>query len=99
MRAVHTEAALINAWQLTRSEAHAAFGNAEVYMERFLERPRHVEFQVLADTHGNVIHLGDRDCSMQRRHQKVLEEAPAPDIEQSLRESISERCVEACRTI
>ena len=99
MRVVHTEAALINAWQLTRSEAHAAFGNAEVYMERFLERPRHVEFQVLADTHGNVIHLGDRDCSMQRRHQKVLEEAPAPDIEQSLRESISERCVEACRTI
>jgi acetyl-CoA carboxylase biotin carboxylase subunit len=99
MRAVHTEAALINAWQLTRSEAHAAFGNAEVYMERFLERPRHVEFQILADTHGNVIHLGDRDCSMQRRHQKVLEEAPAPDIEQSLRESISKRCVEACRTI
>ena len=99
MRVVHTEAALINAWQLTRSEAHAAFGNAEVYMERFLERPRHVEFQVLADTHGNVIHLGDRDCSMQRRHQKVLEEAPAPDIEQPLRESISERCVEACRAI
>ena len=99
MRAVHTEAALINAWQLTRSEAHAAFGNADVYMERFLERPRHVEFQVLADTHGNVIHLGDRDCSMQRRHQKVLEEAPAPNIEQSLRESISERCVKVCREI
>ena len=78
MRVVHTEAALLNAWQLTRSEAQAAFGNDTVYMERYLEKPRHVEFQVLADTQGEVVILGDRDCSMQRRHQKVLEEAPMP---------------------
>jgi acetyl-CoA carboxylase biotin carboxylase subunit len=99
MRVVHTEAALLNAWQQTRSEAQAAFGNAQVYMEKFLERPRHIEFQVLADSHGNTIHLGDRDCSMQRRHQKVLEEAPASNIDAALRKSISERCVEACRKI
>jgi acetyl-CoA carboxylase biotin carboxylase subunit len=99
MRVVHTEAALLNAWQLTRSEAQAAFGNSEVYMEQFLERPRHIEFQVLADSHGNTIHLGDRDCSMQRRHQKVLEEAPASNIDAALRQSISERCLEACNSI
>src|ERR1700704_5936944 len=78
MRVVHTEAALLNAISITKAEARAAFGNDQVYMEKFLEKPRHIEFQVLADSHGNVIHLGERDCSMQRRHQKVIEEAPAP---------------------
>ena len=99
MRVVRTEAALLNAWQLTRAEAKAAFGNPEVYMEKFLERPRHIEFQVLADSYGNTIHLGDRDCSMQRKHQKVLEEAPAPNIDPVLRQSISERCLNACEKI
>jgi acetyl-CoA carboxylase biotin carboxylase subunit len=99
MRVVHTEASLINAIMLTRSEALAAFGNETVYMEKFLERPRHIEFQLLADHHGNVIHLGERDCSMQRRHQKVLEEAPAPGISASQRAAMGERCVEACRAI
>ena len=80
MRVVHTEASLLNAIAVTKSEAHAAFNNDQVYMEKFLERPRHIEFQVLADNYGNVIHLGERDCSMQRRHQKVVEEAPAPGI-------------------
>lgn len=99
MRVVHTEAALLNAWQLTRSEAQAAFGNDTVYMERYLEKPRHVEFQVLADTQGEVVILGDRDCSMQRRHQKVLEEAPAPGIPNEMRAEMSERCANACRQI
>ena len=99
MRVVHTEAALLNAWQLTRSEAQAAFGNDTVYMERYLEKPRHVEFQVLADTHGEVVILGDRDCSMQRRHQKVLEEAPAPGISDEVRQDMGERCARACREI
>ena len=99
MRTVHTEAALLNAWQLTRSESEAAFGNADVYMEHFLERPRHIELQVIADSHGNAVHLGDRDCSMQRRHQKVLEEASAPNIEPQTRRFISECCLEACRRI
>ncbi|MBT6791312.1 MAG: ATP-grasp domain-containing protein, partial [Gammaproteobacteria bacterium] len=90
MRVVHTEAALLNAWQLTRSEAQAAFGNDTVYMERYLEKPRHVEFQVLADTYGEVVVLGDRDCSMQRRHQKVLEEAPAPGIPDDVRHDMNE---------
>ena len=99
MRVVHTEAALLNAWQLTRSEAQATFGNDTVYMERYLEKPRHVEFQVLADTQGEVVILGDRDCSMQRRHQKVLEEAPAPGIPDEMRAEMSERCANACRQI
>jgi acetyl-CoA carboxylase biotin carboxylase subunit len=99
MRVVHTEAALLNAISLTRAEAGAAFGNSTVYMEKFLENPRHVEFQVLADEHGNAIHLGERDCSMQRRHQKVVEEAPAPGITEKLRTRIGERCAEACRKI
>ena len=99
MRVVHTEASLLNTVNLTRGEALAAFGDATVYMEKFLENPRHIEFQVLSDTHGNAIHLGERDCSMQRRHQKVVEEAPAPGISQKLREEIGERCAEACRRI
>ena len=99
MRVVHSEATLLNAVSVTRAEAGAAFGNETVYMERFLENPRHVEFQVLADEHGNAIHLGERDCSMQRRHQKVVEEAPAPGITEKQRRSIGERCAEACRQI
>ena len=77
---VHTEAALINAVNMTRTEAQAAFNNPMVYMEKFLENPRHIEIQVLSDTHGNAVFLGERDCSMQRRHQKVVEEAPAPGL-------------------
>ncbi len=99
MRVVHTDATLLNAIVLTKSEALAAFGNDTVYMEKFLEHPRHIEFQVLADTHGNAIHLGERDCSMQRRHQKVIEEAPAPGIPERLRNNMGERCAEACRDI
>jgi acetyl-CoA carboxylase biotin carboxylase subunit len=99
MRVVHTEAALKNAISLTRTEAKAAFNNDIVYMEKFLENPRHIEFQVLADTHGNAVHLGERDCSMQRRHQKVVEEAPAPGLPERLRLKIGERCAEACRKI
>jgi acetyl-CoA carboxylase biotin carboxylase subunit len=99
MRVVHTEATLMNAITVTRSEAMAAFGNETVYMEKFLGHPRHVEFQVLADARGNAIHLGERDCSMQRRHQKVIEEAPAPGITEEQRQSIGERCVQACREI
>jgi len=99
MRVVHTEAHLLNAIALTKAEAGAAFNNDVVYMEKFLDNPRHVEFQVLADEHGNAIHLGERDCSMQRRHQKVVEEAPAPGISEKLRNRIGERCAEACRKI
>jgi acetyl-CoA carboxylase biotin carboxylase subunit len=99
MRVVHTEAALINAIELTKGEALAAFGNGTVYMEKFLEDPRHIEFQVLADAHGNAIHLGERDCSMQRRHQKVVEEAPAPGISEEQRKQIGERCAQACTEI
>ncbi len=99
MRVVHSEAALKNAVTLTRNEAGTAFNNPDVYMEKFLEHPRHVEIQVLADEHGNVIHLGERDCSMQRRHQKVIEEAPAPGITEELRQEIGQRCVSACRAI
>ncbi|NKB36172.1 MAG: acetyl-CoA carboxylase biotin carboxylase subunit [Gammaproteobacteria bacterium] len=99
MRVVHSEASLKNAISMTKSEALVAFGNDMVYMEKFLEHPRHIEIQVLADEHGNVIHLGERDCSMQRRHQKVIEEAPAPGITDAIRKEIGNRCVEACRAI
>jgi acetyl-CoA carboxylase biotin carboxylase subunit len=99
MRVVHTEAALLNAVTMTRTEAQTAFGNPMVYMEKFLENPRHVEFQVLADEHKNAVYLGERDCSMQRRHQKVIEEAPAPHIPARLISRIGERCADACRRI
>jgi acetyl-CoA carboxylase biotin carboxylase subunit len=99
MRVVHSEATLFNAIAMTKAEAEAAFGNGTVYMEKYLENPRHVEFQVLSDTHGNAIHLGERDCSMQRRHQKVVEEAPAPGITEEQRRDVGERCAEACRQI
>ena len=99
MRVVHAEASLLNAITLTKAEARSAFSNDMVYMEKFLEKPRHVEFQVLADNHGNAIHLGERDCSMQRRHQKVVEEAPAPGITEEQRNRIGERCVRACQEI
>ena len=99
MRVVHTEAALLNAVTLTRSEAQSFFGNAEVYMEKYLENPRHVEIQVLADSHRNAIHVGERDCSMQRRHQKVVEEAPAPGITPEQRAEIGTVCGEACKRI
>ncbi len=99
MRVVHSEASLFNAISLTKGEALSAFGNDQVYMERFLAHPRHIEFQVLADSHGNAIHLGERDCSMQRRHQKIIEEAPAPGISDEIRSKMGERCAEACRDI
>jgi acetyl-CoA carboxylase biotin carboxylase subunit len=99
MRTVHSEAALVAAIGLTKAEAGAAFGNDTVYMEKFLEDPRHIEFQVLADSFGNAIHLGERDCSMQRRHQKVVEEAPAPGITAEQRNLMGERCAKACRDI
>ncbi|HNU10471.1 MAG TPA: acetyl-CoA carboxylase biotin carboxylase subunit [Rubrivivax sp.] len=99
MRVVHTEAALVNAVQTTRTEAEAAFGNPAVYMEKFLENPRHVEIQVLADTHRNAVWLGERDCSMQRRHQKIIEEAPAPGIPRRIIERVGDRCASACKKI
>ncbi len=99
MRVVHTEAALVNAVNMTRQEAQSAFGNPAVYMEKFLENPRHIEIQVLADQHRNAVWLGERDCSMQRRHQKIIEEAPAPGIARKLIERIGDRCAEACRKI
>jgi acetyl-CoA carboxylase biotin carboxylase subunit len=99
MRVVHTEAALKSAIGLTRAEAEAAFGNPTLYVERYLENPRHIEVQVLADSHRNVIYLGERDCSLQRRHQKIMEEALAPDLAPKLRERIGDRCVDACRKI
>ncbi|MHB1292488.1 MAG: acetyl-CoA carboxylase biotin carboxylase subunit [Sulfuricella sp.] len=99
MRVVHTEAALLNAVSMTKNEAQTAFGNPMVYMEKFLENPRHIEIQVLADEHGNAAFLGERDCSMQRRHQKIIEEAPAPGLDPKLRDKIGERCAEACRKI
>jgi acetyl-CoA carboxylase, biotin carboxylase subunit len=99
MRVVHTEAALINAVAMTKAEAQSAFGNPMVYMEKFLENPRHIEIQILADQHGNAVFLGDRDCSMQRRHQKIIEEAPSPLLNKRLRDKIGERCAEACRKI
>ena len=99
MRVVHTEAALINAVQMTKAEAAAAFGNPAVYMEKYLQNPRHVEIQVIADTFKNAVYLGERDCSMQLRHQKVIEEAPAPGIPRKLIERIGDRCVAACKKI
>jgi acetyl-CoA carboxylase biotin carboxylase subunit len=99
MRVVHTEAALLAAVNMTKQEAQAAFGNPVVYMEKYLEKPRHIEIQVLADQYGNAVFLGERDCSMQRRHQKIIEEAPAPLLNPKLRDKIGERCAEACRKI
>ncbi|MDO5103290.1 MAG: acetyl-CoA carboxylase biotin carboxylase subunit [Lautropia sp.] len=99
MRVVHTEAALLTSVATTRSEAQAAFNNGQVYMERYLQNPRHIEIQVLADEHGNAVYLGERDCSMQRRHQKIIEEAPAPGITRELIDQIGRRCVEACKQI
>ena len=99
MRVVHTEAALLTSVEMTKAEAQAAFGNPVVYMEKFLLQPRHIEIQVLADEHGNAVYLGERDCSMQRRHQKIIEEAPAPGVDRKLIAFIGERCAEACRTI
>jgi acetyl-CoA carboxylase biotin carboxylase subunit len=99
MRVVHTEAHLSNALQLTRQEAHSTFGDATVYLEKYLENPRHIEIQVMADQHGNAVHFGERDCSTQRRHQKVIEEAPAPGISQQQRDEIGAVCVEACLRI
>lgn len=96
MREVHSEAHLLNAIALTKSEAKSAFSNDMVYMEKFLENPRHIEFQVLADEHGNAVHLGERDCSMQRRHQKVVEEAPAPGITKEMRDRMGKVCADAC---
>jgi acetyl-CoA carboxylase biotin carboxylase subunit len=99
MRVVHTEAALINAVQMTKAEAGTAFGNPAVYMEKYLQNPRHIEIQILADKHKNAVYLGERDCSMQRRHQKVIEEAPAPGIPRKLIEKIGDRCAAACKKI
>ncbi|MBD3755960.1 MAG: acetyl-CoA carboxylase biotin carboxylase subunit [Gammaproteobacteria bacterium] len=99
MRVVHTEASLMKSIQLTKSEAGSFFGNSEVYMEKFLENPRHIEIQVLSDGQGHAIHLGERDCSMQRRHQKVVEEAPAPGITAEQRAKIGQACVNACLEI
>ncbi|NBS72901.1 MAG: acetyl-CoA carboxylase biotin carboxylase subunit [Betaproteobacteria bacterium] len=99
MRVVHTEAALIHAVQTTKAEAGAAFGNPAVYMEKFLQNPRHIEIQIIADKFKNAVYLGERDCSMQRRHQKVIEEGPAPGIARKLIEKIGERCVAACKKI
>ena len=99
MRVVHSDAALGSSISITKSEALTAFGNDEVYMEKFLEHPRHIEFQVLADSQGNAVHLGERDCSMQRRHQKVIEEAPAPGLSLRDRTRMGAVCVEACRKI
>lgn len=99
MRVVHTEAALLNAVAMTRAEASTAFGNPAVYMEKFLQNPRHIEIQVIADNYKNAVFLGERDCSMQRRHQKVIEESPAPGIPRRLIERIGDRCVSACKKI
>lgn len=99
MRVIHSEASLLNAVSLTKNEAEQAFGNAAVYMEKFLKHPRHIEIQVLADTRGNIIHLGERDCSMQRRHQKVIEECPAPGLTDKERKKIGECCIDACKRI
>jgi acetyl-CoA carboxylase biotin carboxylase subunit len=99
MRVVHAEAALLGAISLTRTEAKNAFNNDVVYMEKFLQKPRHIEFQVLGDGEGNAIHLGERDCSMQRRHQKVVEEAPAPGLSEEQRQAMGQRCADACKKL
>jgi len=99
MRVVNTEAALSNAVIVTRNEAQAAFGNPMLYAEKFMENPRHIEFQVLVDEHKNAIYLGERDCSVQRRNQKIIEEAPAPDLNSRMRDKIASRCIDACRRI
>ena len=99
MRVVHSEAALLNAISLTRGEAAAAFGDDTLYLEKYLEKPRHIEVQVLADGQGNAVYLGERDCSMQRRHQKIIEEAPAPGLDEETRRNIGERCAKACQDI
>ena len=99
MRVVHTEAALLNAVAMTRAEAQAAFNNPSVYLEKFLENPRHIEIQVLADEYRSAVYLGERDCSMQRRHQKIIEEGPAPGISRRLLDRIGARCADACRKI
>ncbi len=99
MRVVREERELLDSVETTRKEAAGAFGDDTLYMERFLDRPRHIEFQVLADIHGNAIHLGDRDCSMQRRYQKVIEEAPAPGISDELRNEMGKRCADACKAM
>jgi acetyl-CoA carboxylase biotin carboxylase subunit len=99
MRVVHEESALLASVEMTKAEAQAAFGNPVVYMEKFLLQPRHIEIQVLADQHGNAVYLGERDCSMQRRHQKIIEEAPAPGLPRKLIATVGERCAEACRSI
>jgi acetyl-CoA carboxylase biotin carboxylase subunit len=96
MRVVHSAEGLLSSIQLTQAEAAAAFGSDVVYLEKFLQTPRHVEIQVLADGQGNAIHLGDRDCSLQRRHQKVMEEAPAPAIPQDARDAVAQSCIKAC---
>ncbi|WP_226705207.1 acetyl-CoA carboxylase biotin carboxylase subunit [Microbulbifer elongatus] len=96
MRVVHSEGALLNAISVTKSEAGAAFGDSTVYMEKFLQNPRHVEIQVMSDGQGNAVNFGDRDCSLQRRHQKVLEEAPAPGIPDKVRKDVQDACVQAC---
>lgn len=99
MRVVHTESALMNSISVTKTEAKSAFGDDTVYMEKYLQNPRHVEVQILSDGQGNAIHLGDRDCSLQRRHQKVLEEAPAPGIDEAARQKVLEACTNACNEI
>ena len=99
MRVVHSESELLSSIQLTQTEANNFFGNGVVYLEKFLERPRHIEIQVIGDGEGNAIHLGDRDCSLQRRHQKVLEEAPAPGISSKSRDLITKTCIQACKNM
>ncbi|NND92169.1 MAG: acetyl-CoA carboxylase biotin carboxylase subunit [Granulosicoccus sp.] len=99
MRVVRSDAKLEESIAMTQNEAGTAFGNPMVYMEKYLEKPRHIEFQVICDEHGNAIHLGERDCSMQRRHQKVVEEAPAPGIDEATRNDMGARCVDACKRL
>ncbi len=99
MRVVNSEAALANAVLMTRAEATSAFGDGTVYLEKYLDNPRHIEIQVLADSHGNAVHLGERDCSLQRRHQKVIEEAPAPGVTDRVRRRLGARCANACKAI